>query len=205
MNTGTKVGTVLVIAALAGGLGGCAPRATPGTLDAELAELREEERALREEMAALRDEIARLSSALEATRVPEIEPPTQRRVTPRPEEPAHRMDPSNGAAIVTVVDSYRRALEAEDLPLLQELYGGELPSADLRYIELWFGRADQLRVDMKPKAIEVLDGNAQAVIDQVITYRLQRTHELRTVTLKVRMYFEQRRGDWRLLHVETRL
>lgn len=200
-----NVGMALVMAAVGGGFGGCAPRATSDTLDTELARLREEERALRAEMAALRDEISRLSEALEATSPPlGGERPADLPVIPRAEEKP--LSPQATAeSIAALLNAYRMALEAEDFQRLRELYGGELPAEDRRYVEVWFSRADDLQVDMAPQAIEVTDGTARAVVSQVITFRQARTRELRKARLEVRMQFEQRGHAWRLVRVEGRL
>jgi hypothetical protein len=200
-----NVGMALVLTAVGGGFGGCAPRASSDTLDAELARLREEERALRAEMAALRDEISRLSEALEAE-----SPPLDGERTPNlPVRPRAEEIPSSpqttAKSIAALLNAYRMALEAEDFHRLRELYGGELPAEDRRYMEVWFSRADDLQVDMAPQAIEIADGTARAVVNQMITFRQARTRELRKARLRVRMQFEQRGQTWRLVRVEGRL
>jgi hypothetical protein len=201
VNRQTSVATALVIAALSAGLGGCASRAAPRDLQEELADLRREERALREEIAALRTDISRLTEQLAAKRTAETAPRRS-----RPNAPPAPAAASPGPAIVTVLEAYRQALEDEDLQRLrQEIYRGALPADDLRYLELWFDRTDELQVELEPRVIDVEDGRARAIVRQTVTYRLSRTRELRRTRLDMRMLFEREGGGggWRLVRVDA--
>ncbi|UCC74863.1 MAG: hypothetical protein JSV86_10040 [Gemmatimonadota bacterium] len=183
-------------------LGACAPMTPEENVREELANLREEHRALMAEIQALRGEMRRLAAG-------EAGPPA----TLTPDEAPGAIPPAPalespvrvaGAAIATVLDAYRQALEAEDLRRVEEVYGGAMPAEDLRYLEIWFDRTDQLRVTMDPRAIDVHDGTADALISQTMDYRLRRTSEQRSVRLNVRMTFERRGDEWQLISVQAR-
>lgn len=168
----------LALAALSCGLGGCAARATPNDIKAEIA--------------ALRSDLARLTAAFEAAAAADALPRTQ---SP-PEAPS--------AAIAAVLDDYRLALEREDLQSLRRIYGGELPADDLHYLTLWFDRTDELDVSMATPAIDVTNGTALAVVQQTMTYTLSPTQQRRTVRLTVRMEFARRDGEWQLTNLDPR-
>ncbi len=194
----------LATAALGGGLSGCATRAAPNELPAEIPELREEERALREEIAALRSELGRLTAALEAAVAADAIPMPHAVPEAPADLPSAATAPSPAAAIAALLDEYRQALQTEDLQLVRAVYGGNPPAEDLRYLEIWFSRTDELQVDIDPRAIDVLDGNARAVVRQTMTYTLSRTQERRTAELTVRMQFERRGDEWLLTRADAR-
>ena len=113
--------------------------------------------------------------------------------------------PAPSAAIALLLDDYRLALEREDLQSFREMYGGELPSKDLRYLKLWFDRTDELNVSIASPNIDVENGNALAVVQQMMTYTLAPTQQRRTVIVTVRMEFVRRDGDWKLANLDPRL
>lgn len=192
----------LALAALSCGLGGCAVRATPNDIKAEIAELREVERDLRDEIAALRSDLARLTAAFEAAAAADALPRTQS----QPEAPTKLpvAVPAPSAAIAAVLDDYRLALEREDLQSLRRIYGGDLPADDLHYLTLWFDRTDELDVSMATPDIDVTNGTALAVVQQTMTYTLSPTQQRRTVRLTVRMEFARRDGEWQLTNLDPR-
>jgi len=192
----------LALAALSCGLGGCAARAMPNDIKAEIAELREVERDLREEIAALRSDLARLTAAFEAAAAADALPKPQ-----PPTEAPTRLPvavPAPSAAIAAVLDDYRLALEREDLQSLRQIYGGELPSDDLDYLKLWFDRTDGLDVSIETPDIDIQNGNALAVVQQTMTYTLAPTQQRRTVSVTVRMEFVRRNGEWQLTSLDPR-
>jgi len=178
-------------------LGGCATRAPGPDVQAELAKLREEQQALIAEVRALRSEVRQLAGEQQVTpsEAPGVIPPA-----PVLRQPARVA----GAAIAALLDTYRQALEAEDLALVEDVYGGTMPAEDIRYLEIWFDRTDELRVSMDPRSIEVHDGLADARVSQTMDYRLSRTAERRSVRLDVRMAFEKRGDRWQLIRVQAR-
>ncbi len=193
----------LAVAALGCGLGGCSTRATPNGIKAEIAELREVERDLRDEIAALRSDLARLTAAFEAAAAADV--------LPRPrsplEEPARlpAAAPPASAVIAALLDDYQLALEREDLQSLRQIYGGELPSDDLRYLTLWFDRTDELNVSIASPVIDIENGNALAVIQQTMTYTLAPTQQRRTLNVTVRMEFVRGDRGWQLAKLDPRL
>jgi len=193
----------LAMAALSCGLGGCAARATPNGIRAEMAELREVERDLRDEIAALRSDVARLTAAFEAAAAADILP-EPRSPLDEPMRPPSAV-PTPNAAIAVLLDDYRVALEREDLQALRKIYGCEPPSDDLRYLKLWFDRTDELDVSMASPHIEVGNGNALAVVEQTMTYTLAPIQQRRTVSVTIRMEFVRRDDGWQLANLEPRL
>lgn len=192
---GAHVAAVLAVATAV--LGACAPKAPESDMQAELAKLREEHRVLMAEIIALRGEMRQLAGdeAVPPTDAPGAVPPAP--VLRQPVRVA-------STAIATVLDAYRQALEAEDLELVEEVYGGAMPAEDIRYLEIWFDRTDELQVSMDPQSIEVHNGLADARISQTMDYKLSRTSEHRTLRLDVRMTFERRGDEWQLIRVQAR-
>lgn len=181
----THTPTVLAVAVTAILAVGCSARADPDQLNAELARLRREHQAIKKELLLLRAETRRRPAA-RATETPAAQPPT----------PA---DAHPGLAIAALLDAYREALESEDLQYMRdEIYGGDLPVEDSRYLEVWFDRTEELEVQLEPVTVNFEDGRAQAVILKTMTYRLTRTHEKRTLRLELQMLFEREAGTWRL-------
>lgn len=178
-------------------LGACAPRAPESDVQAELAKLRREHRALMAEIRALKSEMRRLAGD-------EVGPPAETPGAIPPAPVLRQPERVASAAIAAVLDAYRQALEAEDLQLVEEVYGGAMPAEDIRYLEIWFDRTDELQVSMDPRSIEVHNGLADARISQTMDYRLSRTSERRTVSLDVRMTFERLGDEWQLIRVEAR-
>lgn len=187
----------LAIATLGGGLSGCATRAAPNEFPAKIAELREE-------IAALRSELGRLTAALEAAVAADAIPMPHAVAEAPADLPSAVTASSAAAAIAALLDEYRQALQTEDLQLVRAVYGGDPPAEDLRYLKIWFSRTDELQVDIDPRAIDVLDGNARAVVRQTMTYTLSRTQERRTAELTVRMQFERRGDEWLLTRADAR-
>jgi hypothetical protein len=166
-------------------------------MQAELAKLRQEHRVLMAEIIALRGALRQLAGdeAVPSAEAPGVIPPA-----PALRQPARVAS----AAIASVLDAYRQALEAEDLERVEEFYGGAMPAADIRYLEIWFDRTDELQVSMDPRSIEVHNGQADAQISQTMDYKLSRTAEHRTLRLDVRMTFERRGDEWQLIRVQAR-
>lgn len=179
---------VLALGSLACGVTSCAATAPSDEVRTELARLRQEHRALREEISRLREALVAGEDAAE-----DGKPIAQPHATPATPTAMPR------AAIVAVLDSYRRAVEAEDLERLRDdLYGGELPEQDSRYLTIWFDNADMLEVQLEPLAIDVNDGRASALVRQTMRFRLSRTAERRTVRLQLRIRLEQSGRGWQV-------
>ncbi len=182
-------------------LNACGAKAPADDVRAELAKLREEHRALLAEIVALKGEVRRLASG--APEAPQLTEETPGAIPPAPPRPKPARVAS--AAIAAMLDAYRQAMEAEDLQRMEhEIYGGALPAEDLRYLEIWFDRTDDMQVSMDPRSIDVHDGRADAFIHQTLTYRLRPTAEQRTIGLDVRMTFERRGDVWHLIRVQAR-
>ncbi len=183
---------------LALALSGCAGTRTAADIEAELAQLRAEQRLLIEEVAALRAAIRELSG--EAA-VPDQAPAAGERSA----EAVPAVASGDDAEIAAVLDAYRQALEAEDIERVRdEVYGGILPADDLKYLRIWFDRTDQLQVSMNPRALNVHDGTADAVVRQTMNYRLSRTAERRRVQLDLQMDFQRRGTNWHVTNVQPR-
>ncbi len=192
-----RSGAAILLCATVAAASACGARARGNDIEAELAALRAEQRALAAEVAALRDEMQSLAQA-------DVETPE----TPRPTSSAPAAEQATqdlGAAIAAVLDAYRQALEAEDLQLMARVYGGTLPAEDLRYVEIWFERTDGMRVQLDPRSIEVRNGTADAILEQTVIYRLNRTREQRTVRLEVRISMQRRGDDWHVSRVTAKL
>ncbi len=197
--------TSLFLAGLAISLSACATTGPADRIEAELARLREEHAALEQELAALRTEIQRLSG-IETAAAPTQPAPAvveRRMVEPQPVERPE--DPAAGMQIAAVLDTYRQALESEDMQRVrEEVYGGQLPVEDFRYHRIWFDRTDHLKVELNPRSIDVRDGTADALVRQTMSFRLSRTNEQRRVRLDLRMAFERQGDRWRVSHVQPR-
>ena len=198
------VGLVLALA-------GCGPKYTADGVDSELAALRQEQQAMREEIAALRTEIVRLTEAL-ADRGPVDTDagvqPQEAAVAPVPVEladfpPYVTLAAPAETQIAALLDEYRRALEGEDLGQMRDLvYHGELPADDREFLELLFGRTEQLRVETEPLAIDVQNDHASAVVRQTMRFRLKPSYESKKLRLDMRMQLERQGGGWRVTRVE---
>ncbi|UCF19362.1 MAG: hypothetical protein JSU87_15765 [Gemmatimonadota bacterium] len=188
--------TLAVLLALA--LSGCAGTRTAADIQAELAQLRAEQLRLIGEVAALRAAVGQLTGA-------PVVPDQAPAVGEQPAEALPAVGSGADAEIAAVLDAYRQALEAEDIQRVRdEVYGGILPADDLEYLKIWFDRVDQLQVSMAPRALNVHDGSADAVVRQTMNYRLSRTSERRRVELDLRMAFQRRGTSWHVTDVQPR-
>jgi hypothetical protein len=200
------MGLVLTIAA-SGGLFGCTSKSSPDPVEAELALLREEVRALHEEIEALRADlisVAPESEALDSVDITIEQPLAEREAETEPVARPVEHGPPAEAAIVAVLDAYARAIESEDLQLLRELYGGEVPQEDLRYVEIWLERTDNLQVAGDPTSIELQEDAARAEVSFTMTFRFKRTNELRVARLKVPMQLVYSGGAWHVTSAKLR-
>jgi hypothetical protein len=109
------------------------------------------------------------------------------------------------AAIASLLETYRLALEGEDLDRLSDqVYRGAIPEQDARFLGLLFESADQLAVTIEVEELSLRGAEAEAAVKQGMKYQLSVTHEDRTHELALRMFFERQGLDWRLARFEQR-
>ena len=132
--------------------------------------------------------------------------------TGRPDSLAVPVDPGPAAipseqAIGVLLDSYQRALEAEDLSRLsQEVYRGPIPNDDERLFNSWFDPAEDLSVALEVEKLEIAEtaGTAEARVKQNMEFRLRRTGERRNPALNLRLFFARIDSEWRLARLDWR-
>lgn len=122
------------------------------------------------------------------------------------ESPASGRTMTAEEAIAALLETYRRALEAEDRQLLgQEVYAGSVPDVDEKdFYGVWFDNAEDLSVDLDLEELRVEDQNAVAVVRQAMRFRLAGTGQRRSVNLGLRLHFHDDSAGWRLVRVERR-
>jgi hypothetical protein len=103
-----------------------------------------------------------------------------------------------------VLESYRGALETEDVEELSRLYGGEVPSEDLDMLNRIFESTDDLQVNMRTRNTR-LEGDLRIDdVDFELRYVLSRTGRSRDFTLKLRFTLEEGPSGWQLVRLDRR-
>jgi len=115
--------------------------------------------------------------------------------------------PSAEAELITadmVLESYRRALETENLEELGRLYGGEVPAEDLSMLTRIFSATDDLHVAMRTQNTRSEGDRMIIDVDFEMRYVLARTGRSRDFTLKLRMALEEGPSGWQLVQLDRR-
>jgi hypothetical protein len=103
-----------------------------------------------------------------------------------------------------VLESYRRALETENVEELGRLYGGEVPPEDLSMLTRIFNATDDLQVGMRTRNTRS-DGDRMVIdVDFEMRYVLARTGRSRDFTLKLQMALEEGPSGWQLVQLDRR-
>lgn len=111
---------------------------------------------------------------------------------------------SNGDP-TSVIESYRRAIQGEDLEALSKtVYAGAVPEDDLEILRLIFDRADDLQVDMKVGDVESDGDLTTADVDFPMRYVLAKTQRPQNYTLKLRLTLEESSTGWRVATARPR-
>jgi hypothetical protein len=109
------------------------------------------------------------------------------------------------AAMASLLETYRVALEGEDLDRLRdEVYRGAIPEQDARFLGLLFESAEQLAVTIEVEDLSLGGDEAVALVKQGMKYQLSVTHEDRTHDLSLRMFFKRQGPNWHLARLEQR-
>lgn len=190
--------TVLAIGLAVGSIvyGGCAHRAKPGDgFEQRLARLAAEQE-------ALRAELARLRASLDSAGFPDgsgtpagtegVAEAVPERVAPEP-------------TISALLESYRSALQNYDRDRLEgEVYGGEIPEEDARYLRIWLESTTDLSVALEALDLVSEGGRVRVTVRQLMRYRLRRTGRDRRAQLTLTLTFEPLAQGWRLADLEAR-
>jgi predicted Ser/Thr protein kinase len=125
--------------------------------------------------------------------------------TPEPEPPIEPASLPPEATIRSLIETYRTALEAEDLERLEvEVYRRPIPDEDADKINLWLGAAEELTIAIEFLQDLDVDGDrAEARLSQNMKFLLSSTHERRDVSVRLRLHFQQVDGLWRLERIEN--
>ncbi len=106
---------------------------------------------------------------------------------------------SPAAAIGALLETYRQAIEAEDLQrLAEDVYRGPIPGENEEFLRMLFSRADGITATVALEGLEVAGDSAHARIDQEMSFRLSTTRQRRSLDLSLEVYFERSGADWRL-------
>jgi tRNA A-37 threonylcarbamoyl transferase component Bud32 len=103
----------------------------------------------------------------------------------------------------SVIEAYRKAVEAEDLDALaRDIYRAQLPAADATFLGRIFELGDQFSIAIEVDSLDVADDEARARIQQRMSYRLARNREPRDTNFELELTFRRADGIWRLTGIE---
>jgi serine/threonine protein kinase len=93
-------------------------------------------------------------------------------------------------------ESYRRALELENMAGVRALYAGALPGAEENFLAKMFERGEEIRAEVKLVDLKLEGRHATADVDFPLTYVLSRTKWSQQHTLKLRLDLVAEPGGW---------
>ncbi len=112
-------------------------------------------------------------------------------------QPAASVSPD--VAIGALLETYRQAIEAEDLERLAvDVYRGPIPGENEEFLRLLFSRAEGIAITTVLEDLEVAGDSAHARVDQKMDFRLSTTRQRRSLDLSLEMFFARSGADWRL-------
>ena len=98
-----------------------------------------------------------------------------------------------------LLESYRSALQEENLAAVRALYAGAVPEAEARFLEKMFANAEELSVEMEVRDLQTAGAAATVNVDFPITYVLSKTRWSQQHTLKLRLGLSLGSdGSWRI-------
>lgn len=106
-------------------------------------------------------------------------------------------------AVFAMVETYQQAIEAKDeSSFRRDLYRGEIPGDDRRFLRALFDRTEHLNVELETRELRIEEDRAMAVIDCTLTFRHSTTGEQKTAHYTLRLIFEPSEAGWRLKKFE---
>lgn len=96
----------------------------------------------------------------------------------------------------TLFESYRRALELEDMERLRALYVSAMPASEEGFLSKMFERGEEIGAEVKLVDLTMDDRRATADVDFPLTYVLTRTRWSQQHTLKLRLDLVREPTGW---------
>jgi hypothetical protein len=105
-----------------------------------------------------------------------------------------------------MIERFRQLFEQADLSGMgEELYRGRVPSDDERLLQTFFGRAEEMQVELEQPAIRIVGSSATADVKVRLDFRNRRTGERFTgVPYEFQLTFALDSSSWFLERVESR-